>query len=64
MHNQAAVLEKDTHKLLWNFDIHKDHLISTVEEGNQRLPFSYLRHRGVGEGATPFPGLFHLIRTL
>ena len=27
MHNPASVLEKDTHKLLWNFDIHTDHLI-------------------------------------
>ena len=29
MHNQAAVLENDTHKLLWDFDIQTDHLIST-----------------------------------
>ena len=28
MHNPASVLEKDTHKLLWDFDIHTDHLIS------------------------------------
>ena len=28
MHNLAPVLENDTHKLLWNFDIHTDHLIS------------------------------------
>ena len=28
MHNAAAVLENDTHKLLWDFDIQKDHLIS------------------------------------
>ena len=27
MHN-PAVLENDTHKLLWDFDIHTDHLIS------------------------------------
>ena len=27
MHNPAPVLEKDTHKLLWDFDIHTDHLI-------------------------------------
>ena len=25
----------------------------------QRLPFQYLLHWGVGEGATPFPGLLH-----
>ena len=24
------------------------------------LPFQWLLHRGVGEGATPFPELFHL----
>ena len=28
MHNPAPVLENDTHKLLWNFDIFTDHLIS------------------------------------
>ena len=28
MHNPAPVLENDTHKLLWDFDIHMDHRIS------------------------------------
>ena len=28
MHNLAPVLEKNTHKLLWDFDIHTNHLIS------------------------------------
>ena len=28
MHNPAPVLEKDTRKLLWDFDIQMDHLIS------------------------------------
>ena len=28
MHKPAPVLENDTHKLLWDFDIHTDHLIS------------------------------------
>ena len=28
IHNQAPVLENDTHKLLWDFDIHTDYLIS------------------------------------
>ena len=28
MHNPASVLEKETHKLLWDFDIQIDHLIS------------------------------------
>ena len=28
MHNPAPVLENDTYKLLWDFDIHTDHLIS------------------------------------
>ena len=28
MHNPASVLENDTHKLVWGFDIHTDHMIS------------------------------------
>ena len=28
MHNPAPVLENDTHKLPWDFEIHTDHLIS------------------------------------
>ena len=28
MHNPAPVLENDTHKLRWDFDIQTDHLIS------------------------------------
>ncbi len=28
IHNPAPVLENNTHKLLWDFDIHTDHLIS------------------------------------
>ena len=28
MHNPAAVLENSTHKLLWDFDMRTDHLIS------------------------------------
>ena len=28
MHNPAPVLENNTHKLLWDFDIHTDHVIS------------------------------------
>ena len=28
MHNAAAVLENDTHKLLWDFDIQTDHLMA------------------------------------
>ena len=28
MHNLAPVLENDTYKLLWDFDIHTDHLLS------------------------------------
>ena len=27
MHNPAPVLENDTHKLLWDFDIHTDRRI-------------------------------------
>ena len=29
MYNPAAVLENDTHKLRWDFDVQTDHLIST-----------------------------------
>ena len=28
MHDPASVLENDSHKLLWDFDIQTDHLIS------------------------------------
>ena len=28
MHNPAPILENNTHKLLWDYDIHTDHLIS------------------------------------
>ena len=28
MHNPASVLENETHKLLWDFEIQTDHLIS------------------------------------
>ena len=27
MHNPALLLENDTHKLLWDFDMHTDHRI-------------------------------------
>ncbi len=33
MHNPASVLENDTHKLLWDFDIQTDHLISIRRPG-------------------------------
>ena len=29
MHNPASFLEKETHKLHWDFDIQTDHLIQT-----------------------------------
>ena len=29
MHNTAPIRENDTHKILWDFDIHTDHLIAT-----------------------------------
>ena len=52
MHNPAPVLEIVTHKLLWEFDIHKDHRFSarspdliiselaTLFEGDPKAPFS------------------------
>ena len=33
MHNPASVLENDIHKLLWDFNIQIDHLISTRRPG-------------------------------
>ena len=33
MHSPAPVLENNTHKLLWDFDIHTDHLISVRRPG-------------------------------
>ena len=33
MHSQAPVLENDTHKLQWDFNIHTDHLISARRSG-------------------------------
>ena len=33
--------------------------LATVDEGDQKAPSSKLLHWGVGEGATPFPGLLH-----
>ena len=33
MHNPASVLENDTLKLLWDFDIQTDHLISARRPG-------------------------------
>ena len=31
MHNPAPVLENNTHKLLWDFNIHTDHQISAIK---------------------------------
>ena len=32
MHNPAPLLENGTHKLLWEFDIHTDHLITAEDK--------------------------------
>ena len=32
MHNPSSVLEKGTHKFLWDFDIHTDQLISASSQ--------------------------------
>ena len=32
MHNPAFVLKNDTHKLLWDFEIQTDHLISARKQ--------------------------------
>ena len=34
MYNPATVLENDTHKFIWDFDIHTDHLISARRPDN------------------------------
>ena len=36
MHNPAPVLENDTHKLLWDFNIQTDHLILARSYNNQQ----------------------------
>ena len=33
--------------------------LSTIVESYPKAPFQYLLHRGVGRGATPFPGLLY-----
>ena len=44
MHNLAPVLENDTHKLRWDFDVQADHLISARRPGlkiiNKRTEFA------------------------
>ena len=46
MHNPAPVLENDTHKLLWDFDIHTDPLISARRPDliiiNKKIEFAKL----------------------
>ena len=39
IHSPAPVLENDTHKLLWNFDMHMDHLISAKIIINKKKRF-------------------------
>ena len=49
-HNPAVFQENDTHKLLWDFDIQTDHLISTrrpdliiINNNNKKREFAKLR---------------------
>ena len=48
MHNPASVLENGTHKLLWDFDIQTDHLISArrpdliITNNNKKREFTKL----------------------
>ena len=37
MHNPAPVLENDTHKLLWDFNIQTDHLIPARRKKKEKL---------------------------
>ena len=41
MHNPALVLENDTHKLIWDFDIQTDHLISARRPDLQSLKLQW-----------------------
>ena len=36
MHNPAPVLENNTHKLLWDFDIHTGHLMSRPNNNQKK----------------------------
>ena len=52
MHNPASVLENDTHKLLWDFDILTDHLISArrpnlivINNNNKKRKLATADHR-------------------
>ena len=51
MHNPAPVLENNTHKLLWDFNIHTDHLISARRPGliiiNKRKKKANLQNCGL-----------------
>ena len=50
MHNPAPVQENNTHKLLWDFDIHTDHLMSArrpdlIKKKREYAKFSTLLSR-------------------
>ena len=51
-HNPASVLENDTHKLLWDFNIQTDHLISA------RIPDLPLINNKKGELVKLWTSLF------
>ena len=36
MHNPESLLDNETHKLLWNFEIQTDHLIMTITSDCQQ----------------------------
>ena len=37
MHNPAPVLENDSHKLLWDFNLQTDHLIAARRQQKKRI---------------------------
>ena len=43
MQNPASVLENDTHKLLWDFDIQTDHLISARRPNSKIINYKKKR---------------------
>ena len=58
MHNPAPVLENDTHKILWNFNIHTDRLIQArrpdliIINKLKKREFAKLSTRGLGNKRT------------
>ena len=46
MHKPKSVLENETHKILWNFEIQTDHLISARRPAKENLSNNGLYRTG------------------